>query len=76
MATARAELNHTQDLITNNQIGLCEWETAGGPCHNPQPLHMLRQIVFYDGRPKLICPNHYKIWEKEKGLYLKHIRVQ
>jgi hypothetical protein len=71
MATAKSAL----DYIEDEHIHFCEWETAGGPCHKPQPLNLLREIVFYDGKPTLVCANHYKKWEMESGLYMKHIRV-
>lgn len=71
MATAKAVLHH----IPGAQMGFCEWETVGGPCHNSQPAAILREIIYYDGKPTLVCPNHYRKWELENKLYMKHIRV-
>lgn len=71
MATAEAVL----DYIEREYIHFCEWETVSGRCYKPQPLQVLHEIVFYDGKPALICANHYKKWIRERGLYMKHIRV-
>ena len=76
MATAEAALSYAAEDAPDAQVRLCEWETVAGPCHGPYPERMLREIIFYDGSPMLICPNHSKVWERERGLYMKHIRVQ
>lgn len=60
----------TGDLWSN-----CQWDTIGGVCAWPLPLVELRAITFYDGQELLICPNHYRKWEKENKLYMKHIRT-
>lgn len=76
MATAEAALQYATEAVGAEQICPCEWETVVGPCQGLYPRSVLQEIVFYEGRPMLICPNHFKVWEKERGLYIKHIRVQ
>jgi hypothetical protein len=76
MATAEAALKFTPEGVVGERSSPCEWETVVGPCHGLHPRNVLREIVFYDGRLMLICPNHFKVWERERGLYIKHIRIQ
>ena len=76
MATAETALTPAPDGTRGEKIHPCEWETVDGPCRGLFPKDVLREIVFYDGSPMRICPNHFKVWERERGLYMKHIRVQ